>query len=88
MRAIQTGWRESVIHESSPSDRATSPSWSSSGALHLYAVRSEGATGSVNPTLGYRCENVANQTFPEESFDLRCEQDVFEHVPDPTGSIR
>ena len=36
---------------------------------------------------GFRCENLEQQTFPNESFDLVITQDVLEHVLNPAGAF-
>jgi SAM-dependent methyltransferase len=44
--------------------------------------------GTTHPTAGYRSENLENQTFPDEAFDLVITQDVFEHVFDAPAAFK
>jgi SAM-dependent methyltransferase len=37
---------------------------------------------------GVRCENLEQQTFPDDEFDLVVTQDVMEHVFDPAAAYR
>lgn len=37
---------------------------------------------------GYRCENLKEQTFSDESFDIVITQDVFEHVFEPALAFK
>lgn len=75
-------WRDLVIHESSPSQRGTSlvlqqeaPGYIPS---HYFPDVQPGSV--VN---GYRCENLEELTFPDESIDLHISQDVLEHIFHP-----
>ncbi len=76
------GWRDLVIHESSPGGR---------GASLRLAAECPGYLGSqYYPDLApgstdrhWRCENLESLTFADESIDLHISQDVLEHVFDP-----
>lgn len=45
-------------------------------------------TGSIHPISVYRCENLENLTFKDESFDLFISQDVMEHVFNPEAAFK
>jgi SAM-dependent methyltransferase len=89
LNSLRPNWRSLAIHESSPSDRATSRKLRMEAPGYVATQFDPNIPlGSVHPTLGYRCENLAAQTFPDASFDVIVTQDVFEHLLDPAGSIR
>jgi SAM-dependent methyltransferase len=75
-------WRELAIHESSPAPRAISARMAREApgyvASHYFSDAPPGST--VN---GYRSEDLENQTFGDETFDLVVTLDVMEHVFDP-----
>lgn len=72
-------WRECRIHESSPMQR---------GASFVLARDCAGYIGThFFPEIprggekhGFRCEDLENQTFSDETFDLVVSQDVMEHL--------
>jgi len=76
------GWRDAVIHESSPGPR---------GASARLARRCQGYIASQffpdqagTPIVGgVRNENLERLSFPDASVDLHITQDVFGHVFDP-----
>lgn len=75
------GWERMSIHESSPSG----------ASFQMFA----NVCKNYIPTFywpdvptgiekdGFRCEDLQNQTFGNDTFDLVLTQDVFEHIPDP-----
>jgi SAM-dependent methyltransferase len=74
-------WRMLKVHESSPGGAAsTKLQRECSGylATHFFP---DVPLGQVS--AGFRCENLEDQTFPDESFDLVVTQDVLEHVMNP-----
>lgn len=74
-------WRELRIHESSPGGPASEKlrrECRSYTATHLFR---DTAPGQMKD--GCRCENLEQQTFEDEAFDLVVTSDVFEHVLDP-----
>jgi SAM-dependent methyltransferase len=82
-------WRTLTIHESSPSQRATSlrlkrecPGYSES----FYDP--DIPLGTTHPERGFRCENLEKLTFSDASFDLVLTQDVFEHIFHPDRAIK
>jgi SAM-dependent methyltransferase len=87
LEAIFPAWEASRIHESSPAERGVS--------LKL-RERCSGYTGThyfpTDPvgTLvrGFRNENIENQTFPDEEFDIVVTLDVMEHVNRPDLAFR
>lgn len=81
------GWRDAVIHESSPGSRGTSPK------LRLHAKGYLGSQFSPGIPLGtihqgWRCEDIEKMTFADASIDLHVTQDVFEHIFDPAAAFR
>lgn len=88
LNSLRPNWRSLAIHESSPSDRATSRKLRMEAPGYVATqFDPKVPLGSVHPTLGYRCENLAAQTFPDASFDIVVTQDVFEHLIEPAGAI-
>ena len=75
-------WRELNIHESSASDRGISRKMSLE-AKHYTATQffTDEAPGSI--IKGCRNENLEQQTFADESFDVVVTLDVMEHVFNP-----
>jgi SAM-dependent methyltransferase len=82
MEQVRPGWRDLVIHESSPTDGGLSrvvadaaPGYSSSQFLE------DVPPGEVRD--GIRCEDLAHLTFEDQSLDMLLTQDVLEHVMEP-----
>jgi SAM-dependent methyltransferase len=80
-------WRDLHIHESSPINRGASAklqthcrNYSSS---HFFPDFPFGR----NHPSGFRNEDIENQTFPDESFDLVITQDVMEHIFAPAKAF-
>ena len=89
LKDFYPNWRELSIHESSPAVRGVSqkfrkecPSYIST---HYYMST---PFGTVNHETGIRSENLEEQTFPSECFDLVVALDVFEHLFHPAQAIR
>lgn len=76
-------YRDLAIHESSPCGRGASVKLNALckgySASQYYP---DVAPGEVHPQSGYRCENLEELTFPDNSFDLFVTQDVMEHIFD------
>jgi SAM-dependent methyltransferase len=76
-------WRELNIHESSPANRGASLKLKNNCknyiGTHYFPNFAIGKTHST----GWRNEDLENQTFPDESFDLVVTQDVMEHIFNP-----
>jgi len=73
-------WRDLTIHESSPglpSSLKLQRECANYTATHYFQNVPLGTEHQ-----GYRCEDLEQQTFPDESFDLVITQDVMEHVLD------
>ncbi len=76
-------WKQLQIHESSPSQRGASVKLQSNCKNYIGSHYFENfPVGKVHST-GWRNEDLENQTFPDESFDLVITQDVMEHLFDP-----
>lgn len=73
-----------AIHESSPGYRGVSVKLKKECAGYTTSHFYRGfELGKQHPKHGYRCEDLENLTFDDESFDLFITQDVMEHVFDP-----
>lgn len=82
MMALQSerpNWRALSIHESSPMDRGASVLLRRDCPKYVSSQYFPGiAPGTVHK--GSRCENLEQQTFASETFDIVVTQDVMEHV--------
>lgn len=79
-------WRDFIIHESSPLNRDTSIKLKKECKKYVgsqYFPDKE--LGSI--VEGFRNEDLENQTFPDESFDLVITQDVMEHIYNPSHAF-
>lgn len=80
-------WRNSVIHESSPANRGASIKLRNHcknyQATHFFPHLSSGKC----VLNGWRNEDLENQSFDDESFDLVITQDVMEHIFDPAKAF-
>lgn len=92
MQVIKTyypNYRELTIHESSPCFRGASLKLKNEcrnySASYFYP---DIALGSCHPIYGFRCENLQDMTFIDESFDLFITQDVMEHIFDPEKTFK
>jgi SAM-dependent methyltransferase len=86
---IKPDWRNYAVHESSPANRGTSAKLKSSCANYIATqYNPKLKLGIIHPENHYRNEDLGNQTFPDESFDIVVTQDVFEHLPDPGAAIK
>ena len=92
MHVIKTyfpNYRALKIHESSPSHRGTSPKIKVDcpgySASQFYP---DIPIGKTHPRYGYRCEDLENITFDNESFDLFISQDVMEHIFNPEKAFK
>lgn len=80
-------WSELVIHESSPVSRGASKK------LQEYCKNYIPSQFYEKEPLGtiinnFRNEDLENQTFEDESFDIVITQDVFEHIYNPDKAFR
>lgn len=75
-------WRELSIHESSPDEYAASAKLARECSRYT-PTQFFRDTAPSECRNGVRCENLEEQTFADESFDLVVTSDVFEHVLDP-----
>lgn len=75
-------WRSLVLHECSPADRIVSTRLRDEcpGYIGTQFYRNI-APGTMHN--GFRCENLEQLTFADESIDLHCHLDVMEHVNFP-----
>jgi SAM-dependent methyltransferase len=72
-------WRESAIHESSPSERFLTRKFKTECAGYIASqFYPEIPTGTDH--MGFKCEDLRNLSFEDESIDLHITQDVIEHV--------
>lgn len=76
-------WRSLTIHESSPGNRGASRRLARECPNYIASqFFSDQNPGDV--VGGFRCENLENLTFADESIDLHVTQDVLEHVFHPS----
>ncbi len=81
-------WRELKIHESSPANRATSIKLSRQCKNYIRSQYDTSFPLGCIHRDGYYCENLENQTFDDESFDLVITQDVMEHIFDIDSAFK
>ena len=82
-----SNWKQLYIHESSPATRGTSAKLKKNCENYLGThYYSNFAKGEIHDS-GWRNEDLENQTFPDESFDLVITQDVMEHIFDPAKAF-
>jgi SAM-dependent methyltransferase len=80
-------WRQARIHESSPVFRSVSLLLLRECPGYLPTYFFPGVKlGTIHNK--FRCEDIENQTFADESFDIVITQDVMEHVFDPERAYR
>lgn len=90
MSVIETflpGWRERVIHESSPAGRGASERLRRECPRYVASQYFPGRRPGSS-VEGMRCEDLENLSFPDGSIDLHVTQDVFEHVFHPARAFR
>lgn len=76
-------WKKLNIHESSPASRGASLKLKKNCKNYIGTQYFSNFTfGKMHP-LGWRNEDLENQTFDDGSFDLVITQDVMEHLFDP-----
>jgi SAM-dependent methyltransferase len=82
-------YRELTIHESSPVMRGASLKLQQECAAYSASqFYSDIQIGQTHPLGGYRCEDISNLTFPDNSLDLFITQDVMEHVFEPEKAFK
>jgi hypothetical protein len=87
MREMRPDWRKMRIHESSPGSRGISNKIKTEAAdLTLSQYYPDLGVGEYRD--GFRNEDLQNQTFPDEAFDIFISLDVLEHVPEPSKAIK
>jgi SAM-dependent methyltransferase len=74
-------WRNKSFHEFSPNMRGASLRIKNEASKYLATYKIPDVE-SGNIHNGYRCEDIENLTFENESFDFHISQDVLEHVFD------
>lgn len=90
MRVIETyfpHWRELVVHESSPGKRGTSKRLADECANYVPSQYFPDRQGGSRVGQ-YRCENLEQLSFEDESIDLHVSQDVMEHVFHPDKAFQ
>jgi hypothetical protein len=76
-------WRQLSIHESSPANRGASVKLKKYCPKYLASQYFSGFPLGETHSSGWRNEDLENQTFADESFDLVITQDVMEHIFNP-----
>lgn len=81
------GWRDDVIHESSPAPRSISARMRREGRRYVASQwRPDRPRGEV--VDGERNETLEALTFGDATIDLHCHLDVMEHVGEPAACFR
>lgn len=81
------GWRDCVVHESSPGQRGASIKLRDQVSKYIPSQYYPGADpGSMHK--GARCEDLERLTFDDNSIDLHVTQDVMEHIFRPDRAFR
>ncbi len=80
-------WKQLDIHESSPAERGASLKLSSNCRNYLGTQYFPNFPLGEIHSSGWRNEDLENQTFADESFDLVISQDVMEHVFNPAKTF-
>ena len=80
-------WRQARIHESSPLFRGISLLLLRECPGYLPTYCFPGVTLGATHNK-FRCEDIENQTFADESFDIVISQDVMEHIFEPERAYR
>ncbi len=80
-------WAELAIHESSPANRGASFKLKNNCKNYQATQFFPHLPLGWCDSNGWKNENLENQTFPDESFDLVITQDVMEHVFDPAKAF-
>jgi SAM-dependent methyltransferase len=81
------GWKDLVIHESSPGGRGTSIRLKNECTAYIPTHYFPGIPGGMYQE-GVRSEDLENMTFGDNSIDLHITQDVMEHVFSPEKAFR
>ena len=80
------GWRELDVHESSPSGLTYNKFSAECENYVPTQFFPDVSSGTVYQ--GFRCEDLARQSFKDESFDIVITQDVLEHLLSPVESLQ
>jgi len=82
-------WRDLRIHESSPGSRGASVKLREQCKYYVASQYDPGlGFGNTNSTKGYQSQDLENQTFPDDAFDIVVTQDVMEHIFDAEAAFR
>jgi SAM-dependent methyltransferase len=76
------------IHESSPGGDKVSQRLKNEAKSYVASQFDRSIPFGSNHPNGYRSEDLQNQTFPDECFDIVVTQDVFEHIFEPDKAIK
>ncbi|MBN1981723.1 MAG: class I SAM-dependent methyltransferase [Chitinivibrionales bacterium] len=86
LEAYYPDWRQRCIYESSPNGASSAKlqrQCANFTTSHYFPDVKSG-----EESCGYRCENLENLTFGDNSFDMIITQDVFEHIIDPLSAFK
>jgi SAM-dependent methyltransferase len=76
-------WRQLSVHESSPANRGASVKLKKYCPKYLASQYLSGFPLGETHSNGWKNEDLENQTFADESFDIVVTQDVMEHIFNP-----
>ncbi len=86
---LRSNWRELHIHESSPANRGASLKLKKECPGYIESQYFEDIEpGQIDKKHRCMCQDLGNQSFNDENFDVVITQDVFEHLPKPDLAIR
>lgn len=92
VRALNSAYpnfRELKIHESSPGGRGATQKMKRECEAYSFSYFFPNVPpGETDPDTGFRCENLEELTFLDNTFDLFVTQDVLEHVLNPLAAFR
>lgn len=88
LNKIAPRWRELAIHETSPSGPFSAKLRRECASFTATQYDTTRPLGEIPPNSDWRNENLEEQTFADESFDIVLAQDVFEHLFHPGKAAR
>lgn len=89
LKSMYPNFRELRLHESSPGGRDTTKMLQRECANYSFShYFPHVQLGEDDPDTGFRCENLEQLTFADNTFDVFLTQDILEHVMDPEAAFR
>lgn len=89
LKSAYPNFKDLKIHESSPGGCGASQKLKRECKAYSFSFYFPNITlGESDPETGFRCENLEELTFPDNTFDLFVTQDVLEHVMNPLAAFQ